>query len=67
MSASRLLYPQERTFAGSLLMSALGQQQKSDTCPSGLLCARIAHLGEEEFGLAVRHQGYPHCRRRYHG
>jgi hypothetical protein len=34
-------------------------------CPSGLLCSRMAHLGEEEFGLAVRHQGYPHCRCRY--
>jgi hypothetical protein len=32
---------------------------------SGLLCSRMAHLGEEEFGLAVRHQGYPHCRCRY--
>jgi hypothetical protein len=37
--------------------------------PSGLLCSRMAHLGEEEFGFAVRHQGYPRCRCRcpHHG
>src|SRR6516164_869724 len=29
---------------------------------SGLFCSRMADLGEEEFGLAVSHQGYPHCR-----
>ena len=34
-------------------------------CPSRLLCSRMAHLGEEELGLAVRHQGYPHFRCRY--
>jgi hypothetical protein len=37
--------------------------------PSGLLGSRMAHLAEEEFGLAVRHQGYPrcHCRYPHHG
>ena len=34
-------------------------------CPSGLRCSRVAHLGEEKFGLAVRYQGYPHYRCRY--
>jgi hypothetical protein len=39
--------------------------QRFGLAPSGLLRFRVAHLGQEEFGLAVRHQGYPHCRRRY--
>jgi hypothetical protein len=39
--------------------------QRFGLAPSGLLCSRMAHLGKEEFGLAVRHQAYPHCRCRY--
>jgi hypothetical protein len=46
-------------------MSALRQQPEvGRACPSGLLCSRMANLGEEEADLAIRHQGYPHycCR-----
>jgi hypothetical protein len=34
----------------------------TEVWPSGLLFSRRAHVGEEEFGLAVGNQGYPHCR-----
>jgi hypothetical protein len=53
MSASRLLYPRKRTFAGSHLMSALGQKQKS----------RRNHISGIDSSATRRRREIAHARR----